>query len=1089
MSSAHVERGVVEMMGKIVLAFAVGILIFPFFQISLPAEEAGFWEIRANDDAPWPTFHGDPARTGNTTEWGPGTNRMLWSNGTGQNCYSSPAVAGGNVFIGSTDNAVYCFNASTGVRLWRTSTGNMIHSSPAVDIGAGRVYIGSMDHYLYCLNATSGAQLWRNQTGGDLSSSPLLYDGKVYIGCGDWYWGEADGNLYCFNATTGERIWRTADAGGGSSPAIADGQLYSISSNNMHCLDPRTGAFIWNASIGWDYYGSPAVADGMVFCSAGDGNLYCFYASNGTQRWATDSGFSESQSTPAISNGSVYACFDGGDLTPGALMKFHASNGTLIWTYNTAGTPWGGPTVTGDRVYFSNDRTVLCLDTDDRSVIWSYQGAAGDLYGIAGCAALANGRLYIGGAESKIYCFGVAEPNRPPWAVNLAPPHTIRETSVCLQWNQSQEPDFSCYEVHRSALSSFTPDPSTLALNITSRTMNETNITGLSYSTRYYFKIRVWDNGDPPMFNISNEVEATTATPNGVPAAVALYPPSEITPFTMKLAWSASTDADFAHYEVHRGSSRNFTPGASTLLGSIDRRDENSTLAQGMEPWTVYYFKVRVYDNGSPPLRNDSNELDARTGNTPPTAAVLNPVQMGATSASLSWSVSPDEDFARYELHMSQNASFAPDQGTSAANLTDRQNSEYMMENLELARAYYFMVRTFDEGGMQNDSNTVSGTTMNTLPRPVISSPEEGDIYDTRTSVSFNGNTSADQDKDPLSFHWTSSIDGFLSGNACFTAILTEGSHRITLYVNDGSGHNVSARLSITVNRAPDRPPLLAVAFPLENSEISGVATLTGTATDIDGNETLVSVECSVDKGAWTAADGLTAWSFDLNTSRLSNGKHKLAFRAFDGELYSPEINLNVKVSNIIINLKPSIIITGPPTGSALSGTAIITGTASDPENNLARVEMSLNGGGWSAIVGASSWSYPLDTTMLRNGQHSAQFRSFDGTYYSEPAQLNFTVRNAVAQTSQSANPILYVIPVIVIMAAVIAVLVLLRRRRSRGSAAPPPSNPPAMQPPAAQQYPPAAPYQYQQPPAAGGYQPQQQPPPAGYGRYPPPYG
>ena len=1068
--------GVVELMKKVVFAFVAGMMIFPFFQLSIPAQNAR----EPDDDAPWPTFHGDSARTGNTTEWGPGTNRILWSNNTGQNCYSSPAVAGSRVFIGSTDNAVLCFNATTGVRLWRTLTGNMVHSSPAVDIGADRVYIGSMDHYLYCLNATSGAQVWRNQTGGDLSSSPLLYDGKVYIGCGDWYWGEADGYLYCFNATTGERMWRTADAGGASSPALSEDRLYSISSNKMHCLDPLTGAFIWNASIGADYYGSPAVADGSVFCSAGDGNLYCFNASTGTQRWATDSGFSESQSTPAISNGSVYACFDGGDLTPGALMKFYASNGTLIWSFGTAGTPWGGPTVTGDRVYFSHDRTVVCLNNNDRSVIWSYLGAAGDIYGIGGCPALADGRLYIGGAESKIYCFGVLEPNRPPWAVDLAPPHTVRETSVCLQWNQSQETDFGSYEVHRSTLSSFIPSSTTLAMNITSRTLTEANMTGLAYSTRYFFKIRVWDNGDPAMFNISNEVEATTATPNGVPAAVELYPPSEITPFTMRLAWSRSPDGDFARYEVHRASTKNFIPGASTLLQSIDRPDENRTLAQGMRPWTVYYFKVRVYDNGSPALRNDSNELDARTGNTPPEAAVLNPVQMGATSAFLTWSASPDEDFARYELHMSPNASFVPDALTMAANLTDRQYTECTIENLELARAYYFVVRSFDIGGMQNDSNTVNGTTMNTLPKPVISSPEEEEVFDTRTTVSFNGSTSTDQDKDPLSFFWTSSIDGFLSDDAVFTAVLSEGPHRITLYVNDGNGHNVSARISITVDRAPDRPPVLVVVFPLENSEISGVATLHGTATDIDGNETLASVEYCLDKGAWATADGLTAWRFELNTSKLSNGKHRLAFRAFDGELYSSEIVLNVKVSNVIINLRPSITMTGPSSGDGLSGTVIITGTASDPENNLSRVEMSLNGGGWSTIAGTASWSYSLDTTMLRNGQHSVQFRSFDGTHFSEPARFNFTVRNAVAETTNSTDAFPFIIPIIIVIVVIVAVLAILMRRKPKSPAAPNP-----VQLPPEQQYPFAAPPY--QPPRTDGYQPQQ--PPNDPGRQPPPYG
>src|SRR5512136_615032 len=95
------------LMGLLLLAGA----LVPFTAYAADAQpEPG----RAQCDSPWPTFHGDNARTGNTTEPGPGTSRMLWSNGTGQNCYSSPSVAGGKVFIGSADNGIYCFNATTG---------------------------------------------------------------------------------------------------------------------------------------------------------------------------------------------------------------------------------------------------------------------------------------------------------------------------------------------------------------------------------------------------------------------------------------------------------------------------------------------------------------------------------------------------------------------------------------------------------------------------------------------------------------------------------------------------------------------------------------------------------------------------------------------------------------------------------------------------------------------------------------------------------------------------------------------------------------------------------------------------------------
>jgi hypothetical protein len=345
--------------------------------------------------------------------------------------------------------------------------------------------------------------------------------------------------------------------------------------------------------------------------------------------------------------------------------------------------------------------------------------------------------------------------------------------------------------------------------------------------------------------------------------------------------------------------------------------------------------------------------------------------------------------------------------------------------------------------------------------------------------VTFNGSRTTDQDRDPLSFYWTSSVSGFLSREETFSDLLPEGEHRITLFVNDGAGHNVSARVAITVNLAPDRAPVLAVAFPVDNAELSGKVTMHGTVSDPDGNGTITIVEFSLDKGVWQEADGQTSWSLEWNSSKVANGKHKIAFRAFDGELYSPEVAVSFKVNNIIINLRPAVAITGPSVDKALSGTVTVTGTASDPESNLSRVELSLNGGGWSPVTGASSWSYVLDTKTLRNGRHSIQVRAFDGVNFSDTAQLDFSVNNAAASTSSSGPSNMLLIGVAAaILIAVVAAVVVMRRRKPGATAAQPPAAPPEAQQVAAQPY--------QSPPAAQEYQPQAQQPATPQYQYPP---
>ncbi|NVM53683.1 MAG: PQQ-binding-like beta-propeller repeat protein, partial [Candidatus Helarchaeota archaeon] len=66
---------------------------------------------------------------------------------------------------------------------WNYSTESIVNSSPAV--AGGCVYVGSNDDQIYCLNATDGVKVWNYTTGGDVQSSPAIVDGKLYVGSND----------------------------------------------------------------------------------------------------------------------------------------------------------------------------------------------------------------------------------------------------------------------------------------------------------------------------------------------------------------------------------------------------------------------------------------------------------------------------------------------------------------------------------------------------------------------------------------------------------------------------------------------------------------------------------------------------------------------------------------------------------------------------------------------------------------------------------------------------------------------------------------------------------------------------------------
>jgi len=158
------------------------LLLLASFALSI----TGAGSILAQD---WPMFHHDLQNTGYTTS--PSTNNVLWSYPTGDEVFSSLAVAEGYVFVGSWDKKVYCLRASDGSLIWSYPTGDEVFSSPAV--AEGYVFVGSDDHNVYCLDASDGSLIWSYGTGWSVDSSPAVADGKVLVGGGDH-------KVYCFGS-------------------------------------------------------------------------------------------------------------------------------------------------------------------------------------------------------------------------------------------------------------------------------------------------------------------------------------------------------------------------------------------------------------------------------------------------------------------------------------------------------------------------------------------------------------------------------------------------------------------------------------------------------------------------------------------------------------------------------------------------------------------------------------------------------------------------------------------------------------------------------------------------------------------------
>jgi len=300
-----------------------------------------------------------------------------WTFRTGGAVISTPVVASGTVYFGSSDHNLYALDAASGALRWKFATGGRVTSSPAV--AGGRVYFGSFDSNLYALDAASGALVWKFTTAGErrfsgkhlhgaepaaevmpdpfdvFLSSPVVVAGVVYFGSGD-------GNVYALDGASGALRWKFPTGNVvHASPALAAGTLYVGSWDSyFYALDAASGKQRWRFKTGEDpkinnqvgIQSSAVVADGVVYFGCRDSHLYALDAATGTQRWAFSTGASWVISSPAVRDGKVY--FATSD--SGLVQALDAQTGTPVFLY-----------------IGSEQGKLLAIDLTAQRLAWSFQ--------------------------------------------------------------------------------------------------------------------------------------------------------------------------------------------------------------------------------------------------------------------------------------------------------------------------------------------------------------------------------------------------------------------------------------------------------------------------------------------------------------------------------------------------------------------------------------------------------------------------------------------------------------------------------------------------------------------------------------------
>ncbi|MBV9991363.1 MAG: PQQ-binding-like beta-propeller repeat protein [Alphaproteobacteria bacterium] len=302
--------------------------------------------------------------------------------------YSSPAVAGGFVYIGNVDGQLVVYPADgcgaefCGQPAWRSTNLAQIMDSPTVVNGI--VYVGSQssqdsnDGKLNAFDAAGCGQavcapLWQGDAGTEsiLQSSPVVWKGLVFVG-------SFGGKLFAFDADgCGRQLCRP----------------------------------VWTGILGGATESTPVVFKGVVYVGADDGKLYAFNAKgcgkkNCAPLWTGALQGSALASSPAIYKSKIYIGGQHGLSVFDASGCGQASCAPLWQTTDGDNFFGGSPAIAGGRVYLPEESQIDVYDADGcgqamcptKAILFG----SGMQDGIASSPTVANGVVYAGRNSGEV---------------------------------------------------------------------------------------------------------------------------------------------------------------------------------------------------------------------------------------------------------------------------------------------------------------------------------------------------------------------------------------------------------------------------------------------------------------------------------------------------------------------------------------------------------------------------------------------------------------------------------------------------------------------------------------------------------------
>jgi hypothetical protein len=234
---------------------------------------------------------------------------------------------------------------------------------------------------------------------------------------------------------------------------------------------------------------------------------------------------------------------------------------------------------------------------------------------------------------------------------------------------------------------------------------------------------------------------------------------------------------------------------------------------------------------------------------------------------------------------------------------------------------------------------------------------------------------------------------------------------------------------SFTILLPPANIPVRITSVPPTTAWVGREYAYNITTVDEDGDHASFSLLAGPPGMSLNPTTGEIRWT----PAPADIGHHSISIQVSDGRGSQANQTFTITVLEIPAPPpeKPRCAITSPANNSKASGRITVRGTAANGTLPITIVQVRLDGGQWQTATGLADWSFSLDLSKTRNGRHTIEARSFDGSLYSDTASIQVDVRNPEPATSIGEPPWLLIWLLIVIAAGV---GIYLASRRRKGS-------------------------------------------------------